>query len=303
MSPTGAGRFVRGLPLRTSGNRRSARLGFSPPSWSTRPNDSVTRLIEVDNLHVAYGQRRALSVAIESITLEVTAGELVCLVGPSGCGKTTLLRCLAGLQRPTRGTVRFKGEDVVRPPAGMAVVFQDYARSLYPWLSVHDNVLLPLRRQRRGHREEIEKRVASSLAAVGLAEVGGRYPRQLSGGMQQRVAIARAIAYRPSVLLMDEPFASVDAQSRATLEDLVRALWRELSLTIVFVTHDIDEAVYMASRVVVLSDPPTRVREIVEVGLGPERDQVKTKALPAFAELRGQIFSEIMGYQADIGGS
>ncbi len=272
-------------------NQEQARVSESARAV---PAAGRTTLMEVEDLRVAYGEGRARSTAIAAISFSIVAGELVSIVGPSGCGKTTLLRCMAGLQRPSGGHVRFAGAEVLKPPVEMAVVFQEYARSLYPWLTVHDNVMLPLRRERRRDKSEAGERVAWALGAVGLGHVGARYPRQLSGGMQQRVAIARALAYRPSVLLMDEPFASVDAQARANLEDLVLSLWRELDLTVVFVTHDIDEAVYVGSRVIVLTASPTTVKEVVPVPLGPERDQVATKARPEFARLRGRIFSEIM---------
>jgi NitT/TauT family transport system ATP-binding protein len=174
----------------------------------------------------------------------------------------------------------------------MGFVFQDYSRSLLPWLNVRDNVLLPLRHKglERGERERL---VEDSLRAVGLADVLDRYPWQLSGGMQQRVAIARALAYEPEILLMDEPFASVDAQTRAELEDLVLNLHGEFSVTIVFVTHDIDEAVYLGERVVVLTPAPSRVQEELEVDLPSPRDQVETKELPEFAQLRGHVYRSI----------
>ena len=178
-------------------------------------------------------------------------------------------------------------------PAGIGVVFQDYGRSLYPWLTVAHNVDLPLRVRgvRRSARAE---RVAEVLASVGLTDTGRQYPWQLSGGMQQRVAIARALAYRPDLLLMDEPFASVDAQTRFELEDLILRLRDEFGVTVVFVTHDIDEAIYLADRIVVVSKSPGMVAEIVDVTLPRPRDQIATKADEAFARYREHILGLVM---------
>ncbi|MEU4089588.1 ABC transporter ATP-binding protein [Streptomyces aureus] len=230
--------------------------------------------------------------AVRDLTFTVEAGELVCLVGPSGCGKTTLLKCMAGLLAPTSGEVLLGGRRVSGPPPGMAFVFQEYGRSLFPWMRVGENVELPLRQKKlgRGRRGEL---VADALESVGLADAAGAYPWQLSGGMQQRVAIARALAYEPEVLLMDEPFAAVDAQTRADLEDLVRRLWRERGITVLFVTHDIDEAVYLGERVLVLSASPTVVQEQLKVDLPAERDQLHTRVSPRFAELRTRVYEQI----------
>jgi NitT/TauT family transport system ATP-binding protein len=249
-------------------------------------------LLDVSGLNKVYeGSGRRVE-AVRDLTFTVDAGELVCLVGPSGCGKTTLLKCMGGLLTPTAGEVRLAGRKVSEPPPGMAFVFQEYGRSLFPWMRVADNVELPLKQKSltRSRRREL---VADALASVDLAEAAGAYPWQLSGGMQQRVAIARALAYEPDVLLMDEPFAAVDAQTRADLEDLVRQLWRERGITILFVTHDIDEAVYLGERVIVLSASPTVVQEQLKVDLPDERDQLHTRVAPRFAELRTHVYEQI----------
>ncbi|MFF6779443.1 ATP-binding cassette domain-containing protein [Streptomyces sp. NPDC012510] len=249
-------------------------------------------LLDVSGLKKVYeGSGRRVE-AVRNLTFTVDAGELVCLVGPSGCGKTTLLKCVAGLLDPSAGEVLLGGRPVSGPPPGMAVVFQEYGRSLFPWMRVRDNVELPLRQKRlsKSRRREL---VDDALASVGLADAAGAYPWQLSGGMQQRVAIARALAYEPEILLMDEPFAAVDAQTRADLEDLVRGLWRERGITILFVTHDIDEAVYLGERVLILSASPTVVREQLKIDLPPGRDQLHTRVAPRFAELRTHVYEQI----------
>ncbi|MFJ4200485.1 ABC transporter ATP-binding protein [Streptomyces sviceus] len=249
-------------------------------------------LLGVSGLQKVYeGSGRRVE-AVRDLTFTVEAGELVCLVGPSGCGKTTLLKCMGGLLTPTAGEVHLAGRKVSGPPPGMAFVFQEYGRSLFPWMRVADNVELPLKQKdlSKARRREL---VADALESVDLTEAAGAYPWQLSGGMQQRVAIARALAYEPEVLLMDEPFAAVDAQTRADLEDLVRRLWRERGITILFVTHDIDEAVYLGERVIVLSASPTVVQEQLKVDLPDERDQLHTRVTPRFAELRTHVYEQI----------
>jgi NitT/TauT family transport system ATP-binding protein len=249
-------------------------------------------MLEVSGVRKVYDAHGRRVEAIRDLTFTVSDGQLVCVVGPSGCGKTTLLRCIAGLLAPTAGTVRVQGATVSGPPPGLAVVFQEYGRSLFPWLRVRDNVELPLRSGRlpAARRREL---VDAALAAVGLEDAHHAYPWQLSGGMQQRVAIARAVAYQPRVLLMDEPFAAVDAQTRAELEDLIRDVWHRLGVTLLFVTHDIDEAVYLGQRVIVLSAAPTVVVEDLAIDLPDQRDQLGTRADPRFTELRGHVYAQI----------
>jgi len=249
-------------------------------------------LLEVRGLNKVYRSQGRTVEAVRDLTFQVAEGELVCIVGPSGAGKTTLLKCVAGLLEPTGGSLALEGKPVVGPPPGMAVVFQEYGRSLFPWMTIEANVELPLR-QKKLPRDESQRRVSDALAEVGLADVHTAFPWQLSGGMQQRVAIARAIAYQPKVLLMDEPFAAVDAQARADLEDLTRSLWSRHGVTILFVTHDIDEAVYMGQRVLILSASPTTIREELTIDLPAERDQLGTRSLRRFAELRAHVYEQI----------
>jgi len=246
-------------------------------------------VLEIRNLAKTYGTRAKATRAIADVSFSVADREFVCVVGPSGCGKTTLLKCVGGLLRPSSGEVLLRGKRVTSPPEEMALVFQEYGRSLMPWASVRNNVLLPLRHKSLGRRERKEL-VEEALGAVGLTRFIDHYPWELSGGMQQRVAIARALAYQPSILLMDEPFASVDAQTRGDLEDLVLRVREEFAVTVVFVTHDIDESVYLSDRVVVLTHAPTVVEEIIGVELPFPRDQIATKELPEFAHLRGHVY-------------
>jgi NitT/TauT family transport system ATP-binding protein len=246
-------------------------------------------LLEISHLGKTYGSGPRETRALADVDLTVMERELLCVVGPSGCGKTTLLKCVGGLLRPTSGEVRLHGRRVTEPPEEMALVFQDYSRSLMPWTSVRNNVLLPLRHKKlaRGERTQL---VEDALEAVGLTRFIDHYPWQLSGGMQQRVAIARALAYQPSILLMDEPFASVDAQTRGDLEDLVLNVREQYGVTILFVTHDIDESVYLADRIAVLTHSPTEVKELIAVDLPSPRDQIATKELAEFARLRAHVY-------------
>nr|WP_239116425.1 ABC transporter ATP-binding protein [Planotetraspora phitsanulokensis] len=251
-------------------------------------------MLEVEDLTHAYGDAPPV---LSSIDLEVKPGELVSIVGPSGCGKSTLLRCIAGLQAPTEGRVRLDGKPVERVPDNLAVVFQDYSRSLFPWMSVRDNVALPLRR-RGMNRAQRHENALKALESVGLPDAAAKYPWQLSGGMQQRVSIARALAYGPEFLIMDEPFGSVDAQTREDLEDLLLRVRGNSGMTILLVTHDIDESVYVGDRVVVLSKGPARVRADLSVGLPTVRDQITTRELPEFVHLRAEVGRLVRGREA-----
>lgn len=249
-------------------------------------------MLSVRSIRKVYSTDGGDIEAVRDLTFDLRPGELVCLVGPSGSGKTTLLKCIAGLLAPTSGEVVLDGTRVQGPPKKMAVVFQEYGRSLFPWMRVRENVELPLKYKKLS-RAERDTLVDEALEAVGLAHVPRSYPWQLSGGMQQRVAIARAIAYQPEVLLMDEPFAAVDAQTRADLEDLIRTVWKKFGVTILFVTHDIDESVYLGERVIMLSSSPTVVQDDLLIDLPVERDQLTTRSSPRFTELRNHVYAQI----------
>jgi NitT/TauT family transport system ATP-binding protein len=255
-------------------------------------------MLEIKNLAKTYGTGATATHAVGDVSFSIDEGEFVCVVGPSGCGKTTLLKCIAGLLRPSAGEVLLRGARVTGPPERMALVFQEYSRSLMPWMSVRNNVLLPLRHKKLSKNER-RALVEEALGAVGLIGFMDRYPWQLSGGMQQRVAIARALAYQPQILLMDEPFASVDAQTRGDLEDLVLQVRDEFGITILFVTHDIDESVYLSDRVVVLTHSPTEVKEVIPVALPRPRDQIATKELAEFARLRAHVYRLIKREQGE----
>ncbi|NKY34982.1 ABC transporter ATP-binding protein [Nocardia speluncae] len=232
------------------------------------------------------------NLAVRDITADAPAGKVSVIVGPSGCGKSTLLRIISGLDVPTTGAVTFDGRQVSGVPDGLAMVFQDYARSLFPWMRVDRNIAFPLEHLPRAERAV---RVQEAIDAVGLSGKEKLYPWQMSGGMQQRVAIARALASHPKLLLMDEPYASVDAQTRAELEDLLLTIQARLGITVLVVTHDIDESVYLADHIIVLSKPPSIVAETIEVDLPRPRDHITTKTDPRFVEIRSHVTRLLRG--------
>jgi NitT/TauT family transport system ATP-binding protein len=232
--------------------------------------------------------------ACKDISFAVGQREFVALIGPSGCGKSTLLHMVAGLSAPTTGTIRLHGEPMNGPRPEMMFIFQQYNKSIFPWKTVLDNVCLGVKYRSRMPRRDMEKLGRDQLRLVGLDRYADYYPYQLSGGMQQRVAIARALAMRPEILLMDEPFSAVDAMMRVELQDLLLWLWAEIGLTIVFVTHDLDEALYLAQRVILLSASPGTVAEIVDVPLPYPRNQVSTRGEPAYLKLRAQLYRSMV---------
>lgn len=255
-----------------------------------RAHESLATIIQVENLGVVYSSTNNLKV-IENLELSLEERKFVSIVGPSGCGKTTLLRCIAGLQKPTTGKITVMGKQITEPIDEMTIVFQEYNRSLFPWRNVLGNVMLPL--ETRLDKAEGKKRALKLLGEVGLLGFEKFYPWQLSGGMQQRVAIARALAPSPKILLMDEPFASVDAQTRFALEDQILKLWEENELTVLFITHDIDEAVYISQDVLALSGRPSKVLGSIGIDLPYPRDQIRTRSEPKFSVYRSELFQKI----------
>jgi NitT/TauT family transport system ATP-binding protein len=250
-------------------------------------------LLEVQGLAKSYRQLNGESTpAIAHLSFEVERGEFVSLVGPSGCGKTTLLMCIAGLNAPDGGGVVVDGVKVVGPPRNLVLVFQEYNKSLFAWKSVLGNVLFGL--EARGRvSEAARERARRLLQLVGLDGFERHYPWELSGGMQQRVAIARALAYEPEILLMDEPFGSVDALTRLELEDTLLKIWEDLKTTILLVTHDIEEAIYLSDKIHVLSRRPSTIVQRIDVGLLRPRNQLSTRADAKFMQLRNEIYRQI----------
>lgn len=241
-------------------------------------------------LPVAGGMREILA----GISLSLAPGEIYTIVGASGSGKTSLLRVMGGLTRASAGSIRFRGTPVSAPPAGVAFVFQDYANALLQWRTVARNVALGVERSLA--KAECAERVVEALRLVGLEKHAGDYPWQLSGGMQQRVQLARALAIRPSVLLMDEPFAALDAMTKAGLQDELLRLREQTGASIVFITHDIEEAVYLGDRVAVLKGPPGTLAQTFTIELPRTREQIATRESPQFLHYRHAVHDAIRGH-------
>ncbi len=244
--------------------------------------------IAFDGIRLEFGGK----CIIDELSFAVAPGEFACVVGPSGCGKTTLLRLVTGLLSPTRGEVRRFGDVVHGPAREVAIVFQDYGRALLPWRTAAGNIALALEAMGVPRQERTE-RIATLLDRVGLARHGDKYPAQLSGGMQQRVQIARCLAQGPRILLMDEPFGALDALTRQALQDEIAGLVRASGATALFVTHDLDEAIYLGDRVFALEANPGRLAEIVDIGLARPRDQLQTREHPEFLRLRHVLFDHV----------
>jgi NitT/TauT family transport system ATP-binding protein len=265
----------------------------STPSFQHSSYSNAVSILEVQGLSKSYRQAGGeTTAAIDNISCQVNAGEFVSFVGPSGCGKTTLLMSIAGLLPPTSGRVLVKGTEVTGPPANLVLLFQEYNKSLFAWRSVLGNVRFGLE-ARGDHSADAAKKARDLIDLVGLKGFENHYPWELSGGMQQRVAIARALAYEPEVLLMDEPFGSLDALTRLELEDTLLRLWAELKTTILFITHDIEEAIYLSDRIWVLSRRPSQIVQELRIDFPRPRDQVTTRAEARFMEIRNDIYRQI----------
>ena len=243
--------------------------------------------IEIKNICKSFeGKNKNLSV-LKDINLTINDGELICLLGPSGCGKTTLLRLIAGLEQPTSGEIIANGEVVKKPSGDRAVIFQQY--SLFPWLTVLQNVTFGLEMTNKGSKAENVAAAERYLTSVGLIDFKDSYPHELSGGMKQRVAIIRSLLNHSPILLMDEPFSAVDMQTRHKLQEQLIGVWKRFDNTIVFVTHDVDEAVYLADKIVILDKNPGRIARIVEVDI----ERPRKRDSKEFIKLQESIVSEL----------
>ncbi len=260
------------------------------------PARALPPAVRLRGVSLAFPSEGRAILALDSIHLDVSQTEFVCLLGPSGCGKSTLLNVIAGFARPTTGEVSVLGKRVSGPGPDRAMVFQEYA--LFPWMTVYENVAFGLEVAKMS-APRIRTTVDGLLARMGLSEFRDRYPRALSGGMRQRVAIARALAIDPPMLLMDEPFGALDALTRRTLQDELLRLWTEQRKSVVFVTHSIEEAVYLADRIVVMTYRPGTVKHILSVGLPRPRDPASPEFNRAEAALSALVMAEEARRQAD----
>lgn len=245
-------------------------------------------LIRFSQVDLAFSDRKIL----QGIDLDIMRGEIVCLVGPSGCGKTTALRVATGLLAPTGGFVAFDGAPVSGPRRDVAIVFQDYGKALLPWRTAAGNVSLALEAAGTP-RQERAARIEALLAKVGLPHHSDKYPSQMSGGMQQRLQIARCLAQEPAALMMDEPFGALDAMTRQDLQDEMLQIATATGATILFVTHDLEEAIYVGDRVIGLLPQPGRIGIELKIGLPRPRDQIATREDPEFLRLRRELYDFI----------
>ena len=250
---------------------------------------SDTVRVRIDNVRKVFNTRNGEMVALNGVSLDIHDNEFICVVGPSGCGKSTLLNIIAGLSEPTSGKVYCDGKEVTGTGTERGVVFQQYA--LFPWLTVKKNVMFAL--EMRGIKgKAAEEEAMKYLEMVDLAKFADHYPKELSGGMKQRVAIARAYAAEPEVLLMDEPFGALDAQTRTQLQTELLETWEKKRKTCFFITHDVEEAIILAQRVIIMSARPGRIKDIVDIDIPYPRTQ-ETKMTPHFMELKNHIWSQV----------
>ncbi len=255
-----------------------------------KPQENI---FELDGVALSFNLPSGIRTVLRDVNFSVFDGEILTIVGASGSGKTSLLRVLAGLTPQTAGAARFRGNPINGPQDGVAIVFQDYTNALLQWRTVANNVALGV--PSKLGRDERLARVSRTLTLVGLSGNADDYPWQLSGGMQQRVQIARALAVNPSVLLMDEPFAALDAMTKNSLQDELLRVRRETGASIVFITHDIEEAVYLGNRVAMLRGNPGSVTRIFDIKLPFPRNQISTREMPEFLHLRHEIHEAIGG--------
>lgn len=245
--------------------------------------------LKIDNVKKVYNSRNGEMIALNGVSLDIAENEFICVVGPSGCGKSTLLNIIAGLLEPSSGAVYCDGKQVTGTGTERGVVFQQYA--LFPWMTVKKNVLFGLNLQGiKG--AEAEEKAMKYIKMVQLEDFLNHYPKELSGGMKQRVAIARAYAVNPSVLLMDEPFGALDAQTRTQLQSELLETWEKERKTCFFITHDVDEAIILAQKVIIMSARPGRIKEIVNIDIPYPRTQ-ETKMSPEFLELKNHIWGQV----------
>ena len=245
--------------------------------------------VHIDHVVKKFNGRNGEMVALNGVDLDIHENEFVCVVGPSGCGKSTLLNIIGGLESPTEGQVLVDGKPVEGPGPDRGIVFQQYA--LFPWLTVEKNVQFGLKLQGKS-KEEAEEIARKYLKMVDLEQFAKSYPKELSGGMKQRVAIARAYAVNPKVLLMDEPFGALDAQTRTQLQQELLNTWEKEQKTCFFITHDVEEAIILAQRVVIMCARPGRVKDIVDIDIPYPRDQ-ETKMSSRFLELKNHIWGQV----------
>jgi len=266
---------------------------FDAQARATAQPRSAPPIIEVRNAAKRFAVNGQSLTVFDGISCAIPQGAFLSIVGPSGCGKSTLLKLISGLESPSGGEILFNGARVTGPAEGMIYVFQQYTKSIFPWSTVIQNIEFGLNSHKTLGKRERDELCRHYVKLVGLEGYEHYFPYQLSGGMQQRVVIARALICEPSVLLMDEPFSAVDALTRAILQELILKIWQTIPVTILFVTHDVEEAVFLSSRIISLTKSPAKIHEDVAIDLAYPRDQISTRADEKFHALRQQLFASI----------
>jgi NitT/TauT family transport system ATP-binding protein len=260
-----------------------------------RRGNGADRVLSLRGVSLSFGIGNHRRPALSDVSFDVAEGEFLCVIGPSGCGKTTLLRLIAGLLPPSAGEIVYQGRPIRGPSRDRAIVFQDYSKALLPWRTVRGNIALSLEACGVASSQR-DGRIGELLTKTGLQHAAHQHPNQLSGGMQQRVQIARCLAQEPRLLLMDEPFGALDAITRQTLQDEVVRLAAESHTTVVFITHDLEEAIYLGDRVIALASNPGHVAETIEIGIPRPRSQLETREDPRFLAHRHRLFGLLQGH-------
>jgi NitT/TauT family transport system ATP-binding protein len=270
-------------------------MTFSSPAEEPHRTyvEPPTTVIDIRNVGKTYGGPGRQLTVFDGLSYTIPERSFLSIVGPSGCGKSTLLRMIAGLEDTPSGSILFKGQKVTGPADGMIYVFQQYSKSIFPWRTVIQNIEFGLRSRGKLSSRDARARCQEYVRLVGLEGYEDYYPYQLSGGMQQRVVIARALICEPSVLLMDEPFSAVDALTRAILQELILKIWQTIPVTVLFVTHDVEEAVFLSTQIVSLTKAPARIHQDIHVDLPQPREQIETRAQPRFHDIEQTLFTSI----------
>jgi NitT/TauT family transport system ATP-binding protein len=266
----------------------------SIPLYSQTDYGHDKGIIEIKNLNKEYKVNKNTISVFNDFSYQIKHGSFLSIVGPSGCGKSTLLKMISGLEKPTDGSISFNGKSIFGPPKGMIYVFQQYTKSIFPWYTVLQNIEFGLKSHKKiRNKMEARDKCIEYIRLVGLEGYENYFPSQLSGGMQQRVVIARALICEPEVLLMDEPFSAVDAMTRAILQELLLEIWESIPITILFVTHDVEEAVFLSSHIMSLGKGGTGIKEDLVINLPYPRDQIETRKNSKFNSIQHKLFSSI----------
>ncbi|NHN32109.1 ABC transporter ATP-binding protein [Paenibacillus sp. S3N08] len=264
------------------------------------PQASKETILEIKGLSKQFTVKGKALQIFDTLSVSIQTNSFVSIIGPSGCGKSTLLKMISGLESPTNGEIIFEGKLVSGAPKGMIYVFQQYTKSIFPWKTVIENVEFGIKNMTKMPKKERREKCGEYLKLVGLEGYDEHYPSQLSGGMQQRLAIARALICEPRVILMDEPFSAVDAMTRAKLQQLIMKIWEQIPITILFVTHDVEEAVFLSNRVLSLRKSPGGIENDLQIDLSHPRHPIETREDQKFVDYSQRLFANIFQQEADV---